>query len=318
MGYAGRAADAAAITGRCTPRGADHGRQRERGSRAGARLRLRGVPCRGRHRPRRDGCRLPGRGARAPAHGGPQAHSPGAFARRALSRALPPRVQARGFDRPPEHHSHPRGRRRGRRALHHDAARRGHGPQGPDRRAGPPRSAPSGAYRQPGRRRARRRPRPRPGASRCQAAQRPPRARRPRVPQRLRARKAGRLGRRPDTCGVHRRARRVRGARADRQRARRRARRRLRARLPAVRGADRRGAVRQGPGCARAGAPPGSGAVGRRAAPRPAARVRRGRAAGDGQATERALSVRGRPGAGGARRHRGAAAGAGGVGRRHR
>ena len=51
-----------------------------------------------------------------------------------------------------------------------------------------------------------------------------------------------------DAAGLDRRARRVRGARADPRRPRGRAHRRVRAGLPAVRGADRRGALRRAAG----------------------------------------------------------------------
>ena len=131
------------------------------GLRAPAGLRRRRVPRPGGHRPRRHGRRLPSRGARAPAPGGPQADPPRAFPGRTLPRALSARVDGRGRDRPPERHSRLRCGRRGRRALHHDAPRRGHRPARADRRGGTHRAAAGRSHRPPGRRRARCGPRSR-------------------------------------------------------------------------------------------------------------------------------------------------------------
>ena len=78
------------------------------------------------------------------------------------------------------------------RALHQHAPGRGHRPARADRRGGTRRPPAGRAHRPAGRRRARRRPRARAGAPRRQAGQRAARARRPRLPERLRAREARR------------------------------------------------------------------------------------------------------------------------------
>ena len=116
--------------------------------------------------------------------------------------------------------------------------------------------------------------------------------------------------RRADAPGLDRRARRVRGARADPRGPRGRAHRRLRARLPAVRGAHRRAAVRRVRGRARdARARQRAAALAAGAARRACPAVRRRGAARDGQGARRALPLGRRPRGGGAGRRGRACAG---------
>ena len=94
------------------------------------------VPRGGGDRPRGHGGGVPGRGARASAPGGAQAHPARALGGGALPRALPARVEARRLDRPSQRDPGARGGGRERADVHPDAPRGGHRPPCADRGGG--------------------------------------------------------------------------------------------------------------------------------------------------------------------------------------